>query len=137
MEPRKSNRVYLNSELDIFDNCFLTVDYSLSHKDKSSINELHKELKLFIEKHNIGEMISFNFEDIPNNIYRGSSHHIGGLIMGSSPENSVVDLNLKVHSLDNLYLISGGVFPTSGSSNPSWTIGALSIRLAEHLVKKF
>ena len=137
MEPRKSNKVFLNKKSDKFGNYFLTVDYGLSNIDKASINKLHQELKDYIEKNNIGEMKSFNFEDIPNDIYRGSSHHLGGLIMGKSPENSVVDFNLKVHSLENLYLISGGVFPTSGSGNPSWTIGALSIRLAEHLTAKF
>ena len=55
--------------------------------------------------------------------------------MGSNPNNSVVDENLKIHSLNNIYLISGGVFPTSGSGNPTWTLAALSIRLAKTLME--
>ena len=39
----------------------------------------------------------------------------------------------KVHSVDNLYVAGSSVFPTYGASNPTLTIVALSIRLADHL----
>lgn len=136
MIPNKKNKVYLNSNKDAFGNYLLSVDYKLSEEDLDTINKLHDNLKDFFFKEDLGIMDSFRFEEIPNHIYRGSSHHIGGLIMGLKDENSVVDKNLKIHSLDNLYLISGGVLPTSGSGNPSWTIGALSIRLAEKILSK-
>ncbi len=55
--------------------------------------------------------------------------------MGNDPKTSVVDKNLRVHSMNNLYVSSGSVFPTSGCANPTYTICALSIRLAEHLRK--
>jgi len=45
----------------------------------------------------------------------------------------VVDAQGRVHSLANLYLAGASVFPTSGSANPTFTIVALSIRLARHL----
>ncbi len=45
----------------------------------------------------------------------------------------MVDAQGRVHSLANLYLAGASVFPTSGSANPTFTIVALSIRLAEHL----
>lgn len=64
-----------------------------------------------------------------------NGHHIGTTRMSSSqePEKGVVDQNLKVHELDNLYVAGSSVFPTAGLSNPTMTIIALSIRLAEHL----
>jgi choline dehydrogenase-like flavoprotein len=48
----------------------------------------------------------------------------------------VVDADLKVHTLDNLYVAGASVFPSTGASNPTFTIITLSIRLAEHLIGK-
>jgi choline dehydrogenase-like flavoprotein len=65
-----------------------------------------------------------------------SNHHMGGMRMASSPDHGVVDLNLKLHGVDNGYICSSAVFPTSGFSNPTHTILALAVRLAEHLGKR-
>jgi choline dehydrogenase-like flavoprotein len=53
--------------------------------------------------------------------------------MAVSPDRGVVDPDCKVFGIDNLYLISSAVFPTSGSSNPTLTIVALAYRLLDHL----
>ncbi len=53
--------------------------------------------------------------------------------MGTSAADSVVDRNLKVHGIQNLYVASCSVFPTGGSSNPTFTMMALTLRLAEML----
>jgi choline dehydrogenase-like flavoprotein len=53
--------------------------------------------------------------------------------MGTDPTESVVDPTLKTHDLDNLYISSGGVFVTSGASNPTLTIMALSLKAADHI----
>jgi choline dehydrogenase-like flavoprotein len=45
----------------------------------------------------------------------------------------VVDPDCKLHGVGNVYLAGGSVFPTSGCANPTFTIVALAIRLAEHL----
>jgi choline dehydrogenase-like flavoprotein len=45
----------------------------------------------------------------------------------------VVDANCKLHSLHNLYIASSSVFPTSSFANPTLTIVAIAIRLADHL----
>jgi choline dehydrogenase-like flavoprotein len=53
--------------------------------------------------------------------------------MGIDTRRSVVDRNLKVHELDNLHVASCAVFPSGSSSNPTFTMMALSLRLADHL----
>ena len=63
-------------------------------------------------------------------------HPMGGTRMGTSPENSVVDQDLRVHGVANLYLASCSVFPTGGSSNPTFTMMALACRLADLLKQK-
>ncbi len=60
-----------------------------------------------------------------------TSHHCGTARMGVDPRASVVDPTGKVHDLDNLYIADSSVFPASGANNPSLTIAALSLRLAE------
>ena len=55
--------------------------------------------------------------------------------MSNSCESGVVDENLKVHGVDNLFVCSNSVFPSGGSVNPTLTLVALSIRLSEHLCK--
>lgn len=54
--------------------------------------------------------------------------------MGSSPASSVVDENLRVHGVDNLWVCSNAVFPTGAAVNPTLTLTALSLRLAKHLL---
>jgi choline dehydrogenase-like flavoprotein len=60
-------------------------------------------------------------------------HAMGGLRMGADPRSSVVDRDLKVHGIENLYVASCAVYPSGGSSNPTFTLMALTLRLADHL----
>lgn len=62
-------------------------------------------------------------------------HPMGGLRMGTDPATSVVDQDLRVHGMGNLYVASCAVYPTGGSSNPTFTLMALSLRLADHLMQ--
>ena len=62
-----------------------------------------------------------------------SGHHIGTTRMDDDPQHGVVDANLKCHDVDNLYVVGSSVFPTCGAANPTLTIVALSIRLADHI----
>ena len=60
-------------------------------------------------------------------------HHLGATRMSLKSDDGVVDENLKVHGIENLYIAGGSVFPSSGFANPTLTIIALAIRLSDHL----
>jgi len=60
-------------------------------------------------------------------------HHIGTARMNDSPGLGAVDCHCRVHDIGNLYIAGSAVFPTSGHSNPTLTIIALSMRLADRL----
>ena len=64
---------------------------------------------------------------------RDASHHMGTTRMALSPEDGVVDVNCQVHGVKNLFIAGSSIFPTSGSANPTYTIAALTLRLAEYL----
>lgn len=63
----------------------------------------------------------------------GVAHEVGTLRMGDDPATSVVDTDLKFHGYENLYACDLSVFPSSPAANPTLTLAALAIRLAEHL----
>jgi choline dehydrogenase-like flavoprotein len=63
----------------------------------------------------------------------GGHHHIGTTRMHPDPHRGVVDADCRVHSTANLFVAGSSVFPTSGFANPTLTLVALAIRLADHL----
>jgi choline dehydrogenase-like flavoprotein len=69
--------------------------------------------------------------------YMGAGHIAGTCRMGVERKTSVVDSELKVWGFNNLYVIGSAVFPTLGTANPTLTIAALALRLADHLSGTF
>jgi choline dehydrogenase-like flavoprotein len=62
------------------------------------------------------------------------AHPAGACRAGTDPSTSVVNADLRCHDVPNLFLVGSHVFVTSGLANPTLTIGALALRLADHLV---
>ena len=60
-------------------------------------------------------------------------HHMGTTRMGNDPEESVVDPQCRTHDLDNCWIAGSSVFPTGGAMNPTLTIAALALRVAEDI----
>ncbi len=63
----------------------------------------------------------------------GSFHQMGTTRMHTDPRHGVVDANCRVHDVHNLYIAGSSVFPAYGHINPTLTIVALAIRLADHI----
>ena len=60
-------------------------------------------------------------------------HHMGTTRMADKPGRGVVDANCRVHGFGNFFVAGSSVFPTSGASNPTLTIVALALRLADRI----
>ena len=60
-------------------------------------------------------------------------HHIGTARMSADPTQGVVNADCRIHGMANLFVAGSAVFTTSGQANPTLTIVALALRLAEHL----
>ena len=63
---------------------------------------------------------------VPASVPLFSAHAMGGCAMGKDPARSVVDSTLRVHGMENLFVVDGSVFPTSLGVNPQETIFALA-----------
>lgn len=62
------------------------------------------------------------------------AHHMGTCRMADEPDKGVVDRNCRVHGISNLFVAGSSVFPTGGALQPSLTVAALALRLADHLL---
>jgi len=63
-------------------------------------------------------------------------HHMGTTRMSDDPDAGVVDADCRAHDLDNCWIASSSVFPTSGAMNPTLTIAALALRVADDVDRR-
>ncbi|MGQ0794530.1 MAG: GMC oxidoreductase [Deltaproteobacteria bacterium] len=66
----------------------------------------------------------------------GVAHQNGTIRFGDDPKTSALDRNCRAHNVDNLYVVDGSFFPSSGAVNPALTIIANALRVGEHLRKR-
>lgn len=69
--------------------------------------------------------------DLQASMTTGANHHLGTIRFSMNPADGVTDPDGRVHDLDNLYVTGSALFPRYGYSNPTLTIAALAVRLAE------
>ena len=63
----------------------------------------------------------------------GVAHQNGTIRFGNDPKTSALDRNCRAHDVDNLYVVDGSFFPSSGAVNPALTIMANALRVSDHL----
>lgn len=66
----------------------------------------------------------------------GVAHQNGTVRFGTNPRSSALDRNCRAHELDNLYVVDGSFFPSSGAVNPALTIMANALRVGDHLLER-
>ncbi|NER19627.1 MAG: GMC family oxidoreductase [Symploca sp. SIO1B1] len=67
---------------------------------------------------------------------RGGNHFAGTHVMGTSPNNSIVNENLRSWDHENLYLVGAGSMPSIGSANTTLTLAALSFKASENMLEE-
>ncbi len=134
--PNPASRVSLSHEQDHLGQQKIRLDWRLTTQDWSSLVEHTHSLALEFGALGIGRML-MNIEATghwPDKL-SGGNHHMGTTRMHDDPKQGVVDRNCRVHDVANLYVAGSSVFPTSGAANPTLTLLALTLRLADHLRK--
>ena len=66
----------------------------------------------------------------------GVAHQNGTIRFGRDPKTSALDANCKAHEVDNLYVVDGSFFPSSGAVNPALTIMANALRVGDHILER-
>ncbi len=63
-------------------------------------------------------------------------HQCGTARFGIDENTSVLDVNCRAHEINNLYVVDGSFFPSSGAVNPALTIMANALRVGQHLLDR-
>jgi choline dehydrogenase-like flavoprotein len=135
-QPNPQSRVFLGSRRDALGMREIVVDWQLTAGDQSKAAETVRRLGMDVGRTGFGRLrSSFNDGNAWPSDISGNEHHIGTTRMHHDPGLGVVDGNCRVHAVANLYVAGSSVFPTSGANNPTLTIVALALRLADHLKK--
>ncbi len=101
------------------------VDCPISSAELDEINSIADQVRASLGGEWIGEWTTVSRAGLG-----GVAHEVGTLRMGN---DGVVDSNLKFHHYDNLFACDLSVFPSSPAANPSLTLAALALRLANNL----
>jgi choline dehydrogenase-like flavoprotein len=135
--PNPDSRVLLGRERDRLDLRRIEVDWRLTALDKRSIRTLvelvGQELpRLGVGRVQMAEWLAEN-DDAWSDGVTGHFHHMGTTRMASDASRGVVDADCRLFGVSNLYVGGSSVFVTGGCSNPTLTVVALALRLADHL----
>jgi choline dehydrogenase-like flavoprotein len=66
----------------------------------------------------------------------GVAHQNGTIRFGRDPRTSALDATCRAHGVENLYVVDGSFFPSSGAVNPALTIMANALRVGDHLIER-
>lgn len=130
--PDPENRITLGAERDRFDLPRAAIHWRWRALDQRNLARIHAMVAAELERHGLGRVeIGAGTPPDPN-----AHHHMGTTRMHGDPRRGVVDEHARVHGVANLYVAGSSVFPTSGFANPTLTIVALTLRLADHLASQ-
>lgn len=139
-EPNPANRVILDRERDALGMPRVRLQWSASRLDRVTVEKtmmlVAEEFGRFgIGRVRLNELLLADDQRWTGNL-SWYGHHMGTTRMSTDPRSGVVDPDCRVHDIDNLYVASSSVFPTAGYANPTLTILALALRLADHVRTK-
>jgi choline dehydrogenase-like flavoprotein len=127
--PRPDSRVTLSTDRDALGVNRLVLDWRIPDHVVRSMLRLQELLRIELERRGIGQLVPGEGE--PR--FTDASHHMGTTRMSDDPKRGVVDRDGRVHGVANLYVAGSSVFPSGGHANPTFTVVALALRLAQHL----
>ena len=137
-KPDYNNKITLSSsEKDVYGMPRIELNWNIKDDVFNSLRIALEELGREFINNGIGRIGIDRF--VYDNSFKNSQdifanhHHMGGTVMENDNFSGVVDKNLKIKNTNNLFVIGSSVFPTSGLSNPTYTIIQLALRLSDHL----
>jgi choline dehydrogenase-like flavoprotein len=137
MAPNPESRVMLSRERDALGMPRVRLDWRLSELERRTAREYINIVAGEFERLGLGTFDLAPLNSLSeagwDDLAHDSSHHMGTARMHESSRCGVVDSDCRVHGISNLFIGSSAVFPTSSRSNPTMTILALSIRIADRV----
>ncbi len=126
--PRAENRIRYDGGRVVLE---------LTEGDPEAHHRLRKKLELMLDKAGAHPLLLDRSLYLGKGIpIGGTAHQAGTARFGCDPASSVLDLDCKAHQLDNLYLTDASFFPSIGAVNPTLTIIANALRVAERIRRR-
>jgi choline dehydrogenase-like flavoprotein len=141
--PNRQSRVLLSEDQrDVFGIPRAEVRVAFSRQDRDSVLRAHQLFARRFSATRGGGLLNHSTKRLEEYIdaklknFNSAAHHLGTTRMSDDARNGVVDRNSKVFGLSNLYVAGSSVFPTGGHANPTLTIVAQALMLADYLTKQ-
>lgn len=135
--PNPESQVSLSSERDRLGLNKAKLNWRLTAREKRTLRIANHVLDRQARQAGIGHVEPFEWMTSDDAAWPSTleayGHHMGTTRMSELPKKGVVDPDCRVHGIDNLFIAGSSVFPTGGCVNPTLTIVALALRLAEHV----
>ena len=131
--PDPASRITIGRGRDRYGVPRVVLDWRIRDADREGIRRGEDIVDAELRAAGIGSIERKLGEEQPPVVFEGDHHHIGTTRMDDDPSKGVVDRQGRVHGVRNLYVAGSSVFPTGGWMNPTLTIVAMAIRLADHL----
>jgi choline dehydrogenase-like flavoprotein len=132
--PHRDACLRLTPQRDALGMQKLALDFRVQAQDIDSVWRAHELLASELSRQDKGR-VEF-LPDARERLAESAAvlgHHIGTTRMSAVPSEGVVDADLRVHGMLNTYVASASVLPTSSHANPTLTVVALALRLADAL----
>jgi choline dehydrogenase-like flavoprotein len=138
LKPEPDRRLTLTGERDALGMPRLRLHMSIGDEDFALYRQTMKELgrQLLVARTGMIHLDRSARESWLETLDWGN-HHVGTTRMHNDPKQGVVDADLKVHGIGNLFVAGSSTFPTCGASNPTMNLLAVTLRLADHLKRVF
>jgi choline dehydrogenase-like flavoprotein len=133
--PNRDSRLTLTEQVDALGTPRVRLEWKLSTQDLDSFQRVRAHLLRGLGKCGVTTrkfQHDLDADGWPVAV-AASSHHMGTTRMSQNPQLGVVDADCRIHGISNVYVAGSSVFPTCGMANPTLTIVALAIRLADHI----
>jgi choline dehydrogenase-like flavoprotein len=140
--PNPNNRVTINDQyLDVLGIPRPVIHYELTDYEKRAMEQAKLASDQMFERLDIEDFTKYNATDnntfVYNNVrysYNGAGHIVGTHRMGATPDDSVTNSYCKSWDHPNLYIVGAGNMTTLGTSNPTLTLSAFTIRSVESIL---
>lgn len=134
--PNRESRAALASERDALGMPKLVIDLRFTEEDVDGVVRSHQYWDDYLRRTGCGHLELLH-DDVEAAIWErigGGFHQVGTTRMSARASDGVVDPNLAVHGVPNLFVASSSTFVTSSQANSTFMIMVFAVRLADHLL---
>ncbi|WP_136606623.1 GMC family oxidoreductase [Paenibacillus dokdonensis] len=120
---------------DEFGDPLIRITFDFEERDREMVKFMGAKCGEILKEMGADKVVAYTEQGPYEITHYQSTHNTGGVIMGDSPDTSAVNNYLQMWDFDNCFVVGASAFAHNGGYNPTGTMGALSYRAAEGIIK--